>query len=72
MTDEREFLLRLNKMISTARERVIVGSVWSADQQLRDVQLAIRKYLTGDVKAEPRERLVSRGLHRSRTPHMEE
>lgn len=70
MTDH-DFLIRINRMVSAARERVIVGNVWAADQQLRDVQLAIRQEILGDVPVEPREKPVSRGLHRSRMPRTE-
>ena len=66
------FLYRLNKQILQARERVISGQLWAADDALREIQRQISKELYGDVEQAPRQRLVSRGLHRNRMPHTEE
>ena len=64
----REFLYRVNKQILQARERVISGQLWAADDALREIQRQISKELYGEVDRAPRQRLVSRGMHRSRTP----
>jgi hypothetical protein len=66
------FLYRLNKQILQARERVISGQLWAADDALRDVQRQIRIELYGDVVLPPRERMLSRGLYRNRMPRTEE
>jgi len=63
------FLYRLNKQILQARERVISGQLWAADDALREIQRQIIRELYGDVEQAPRQRLVSRGMHRSRKPH---
>ncbi len=65
------FLYRLNKQILQARERVISGQVWAADDALREIQRQISRELYGDVEQAPRQRLVSRGMHRSRKPRTE-
>ncbi len=65
------FLYRLNKQILQARERVISGQLWAADDALREIQRQISRELYGDVEQAPRKRLVSRGMHRSRKPHTE-
>ena len=62
------FLYRLNKQILQARERVISGQLWAADDALREIQRQISRELYGDVEQAPRQRLVSRGMHRSRKP----
>lgn len=42
---------------------------WEADARLREAQRMIKEELYGDYEVPKRERLVSRGLHRSRMPH---
>lgn len=44
---------------------------WEADARLREMQRMIREELYGDYEIPKRERLVSRGLHRSRKPRTE-
>jgi len=66
------FLYQINKQILQARERVISGQLWAADDALLEIQRQIVKELYGDVEQAPRPRLVSRGLHRNRMPHTEE
>lgn len=65
------FLFRINKQILHARERVISGQLWAAEDMLLEIQRQITKELHGDVVREPRRRLVSRGLHRNRMPRTE-
>ena len=65
------FLFRINRQILQARERVISGQLWAAEDTLLEIQRQITRELYGDVVQAPRQRLVSRGLHRNRTPRTE-
>lgn len=69
--DERD-LRSLNAKIMQAREHMHTGRVWAADDALREAQRKIKDVLGVTDVSPRRERLVSRGLHRSRMPRTEE
>lgn len=67
-----EQLLRaVSKSIVKARDAIVMDRPWEADARLREMQRMIREELYGDYEIPKRERLVSRGLHRSRKPRTE-
>lgn len=67
-----QLLRNLSRKITQAQESIVMDRPWEADARLREMHQAIRAQLFGDYVEPRRERLISRGLNRSRKPRTEE
>jgi hypothetical protein len=67
-----QLLRNISRKITQAQESIVMDRPWEVDARLREVRRMIRAELYGDYDEPKRERLVSRGLHRSRKPRTEE